>query len=149
MIWSAAANPIERRQGKPTASPAPRPPWERDLATATDAAGTAGSASEVIGVVGLGYVGLPLAMAFARRGFPVRGFDIDAARVDALVQGVDWTGEVTEAELRDQAPRFTSDPDDLADVSFFVVTVPTPVDATNQPDMRFLLDACRTIGPRL
>jgi hypothetical protein len=106
-------------------------------------------ASETIGVVGLGYVGLPLAVAFARKGFAVVGFDIDARRIAALRDHRDWTGEVAEAHLREAALQLTSEPADLSGASVYIVTVPTPVDASNQPDMTLLLKACEAIGPRL
>src|SRR5262245_52099400 len=88
-------------------------------------------------------------MAFARNGFVVKGFDVDHQRIAALKNGVDWTGEVAAGDLRGVFPRFTADPDDLVDVTFFVVTVPTPIDASNQPDLSLLLSACELIGPRL
>ena len=104
---------------------------------------------ERIAVVGLGYVGLPVAVSFARRCRHVVGFDISAPRVDAIVRGHDWTGEISERELAATSLRCTSDTGMLAGASFFVVTVPTPVDSERRPDLTPLLSACRTIGPHL
>jgi UDP-N-acetyl-D-glucosamine/UDP-N-acetyl-D-galactosamine dehydrogenase len=105
--------------------------------------------AEAIGVVGLGYVGLPVAIAFARKGFAVTGFDIDQQRIAALETGHDWTGEVASSELRSSSLKLTSDPRDLEESSFYIVTVPTPIDASNRPDLHVLLTACEVIGPRL
>lgn len=105
--------------------------------------------AEVIGVVGLGYVGLPVAVAFARNGFTVTGFDIDPRRIAALRDGKDWTGEVEAAELRQNNLKLTCDPDDLAETTFYIVTVPTPIDASNRPDLTMLTNACEFIGARL
>jgi UDP-N-acetyl-D-galactosamine dehydrogenase len=100
-------------------------------------------------VVGLGYVGLPVALALARNFAPVIGFDISSRRIAALAAGSDATGEVTAAALRDTSLRLTDDPDRLAEASFIVVTVPTPIDADRRPDLRPLREACALIGPRL
>ena len=105
--------------------------------------------TETIGIVGLGYVGLPVAVAFARKGYEVTGFDIDQRRISALQTGHDWTGEVSASDLRKSGLKLTSTPSDLADVSFYIVTVPTPIDESNQPDMRMLMGACELIGPNL
>ena len=100
----------------------------------------------VIAVIGLGYVGLPLAVEFGRHRATV-GFDIDVARIDELRAGHDRTLEVPEAELAD-SPRLTltADPADLAGVDVFIVTVPTPIDAAKRPDLRPLESASRTVG---
>ena len=101
---------------------------------------------DLIGVIGLGYVGLPLAAAFGR-GTPVLGFDIDASRVAELRAGHDRTREVGPAELA-AAKRlaFTSDTADLADCRVFIVTVPTPINRHKQPDLAPLIRASETIG---
>ena len=101
--------------------------------------------SEKIGVVGLGYVGLPVALAFARK-FPTVGFDISEARVAALRGGTDPNGETSSEELRASALRYTTDPAQLADCTFFVVAVPTPVDSSNRPDLTPLIKASETVG---
>lgn len=99
-----------------------------------------------VAVIGLGYVGLPVAVGFARAHGDVVGFDIDPRRVAELRAGRDRTGEVAAAELRLPGLRFTDDPRDLEGRTFFVVTVPTPIDGNRQPDLRPLVAACRTVG---
>jgi len=99
-----------------------------------------------IAVIGLGYVGLPVAAAFARAGCPAIGFDIDAARVAELSDGRDRTREVDAADLRHTGLRFSSDPADLAGADFFIVTVPTPIDSARRPDLGAMLAASRTVG---
>jgi UDP-N-acetyl-D-galactosamine dehydrogenase len=83
-------------------------------------------------VVGLGYVGLPLTVAFARH-LPTVGFDIDARRVAELERGYDRNGEVPPEALRAPRLRFTADPEALRDSDFIIVTVPTPVDRAKRP----------------
>src|SRR5439155_20337709 len=100
-------------------------------------------------VIGLGYVGLPVALALAGRCDPVIGFDISQQRIAALREGNDVTGEVTEAALRETRLRLTADPNALGDASFLIVTVPTPIDAERRPDLAPLQSACALIGPRL
>ena len=103
--------------------------------------------SEVrIGIVGLGYVGLPLAVYLARY-FPVVGFDIDASRVDELAHGIDRTREVTEEEFAAaEKLSYSADIADLRACNFFIVTVPTPVDQAKRPDLSALVSASRTVG---
>jgi UDP-N-acetyl-D-glucosamine/UDP-N-acetyl-D-galactosamine dehydrogenase len=100
-------------------------------------------------VVGLGYVGLPVALALAKKFERVVGFDISQQRIAALRDAKDKTGEVTEAALRGTRLRFTDDPDTLDEASFFIVTVPTPIDAERRPDLSPLEAACALIGPHL
>jgi UDP-N-acetyl-D-galactosamine dehydrogenase len=100
-------------------------------------------------VVGLGYVGLPVALALARKFAPVIGFDISARRIAALRAGRDTTGEVGAAALRDSTLRLTDDPEALAEASFVIVTVPTPIDSERRPELEPLASACALIGPRL
>ena len=100
-------------------------------------------------VVGLGYVGLPVALALARKFTPVTGFDISKERIAALRAGQDLTGEVSAAALLDSGLHLSNDPDAIADASFVIVTVPTPIDAERRPDLRPLTEACALIGPRL
>ncbi|HLS98865.1 MAG TPA: Vi polysaccharide biosynthesis UDP-N-acetylglucosamine C-6 dehydrogenase TviB [Porticoccaceae bacterium] len=104
------------------------------------------SSSTSIAVIGLGYVGLPLAVAFGQRN-PTLGFDINAARVDALRRGVDDTLEVTGDELRAAGQlRFSADVEDLRAATVYIVTVPTPVDDHRQPDLTPLRRASDTVG---
>ena len=100
-------------------------------------------------VIGLGYVGLPVALALAKKFEPIIGFDISPQRIAALRNGKDTTGEVTEAALRGTRLRFTDDPRTLDEASFFIVTVPTPIDAERRPDLSPLEAACALIGPHL
>jgi UDP-N-acetyl-D-glucosamine/UDP-N-acetyl-D-galactosamine dehydrogenase len=100
-------------------------------------------------VVGLGYVGLPVALALAKKFERVIGFDIASRRIAELRDGTDLTGEVAKAELRQTSARLTDDADALNDASFFIVTVPTPIDAERRPDLSPLEGACALIGPRL
>lgn len=99
-----------------------------------------------IAVIGLGYVGLPLAVEFAKKR-QVIGFDISNSRITALAAGHDATLEVTDEELRDaKGLRFTTDPKDLAESNFYIVTVPTPIDEHKRPDLTPLLKASETVG---
>ncbi|MBE7366273.1 nucleotide sugar dehydrogenase [Ramlibacter pallidus] len=101
-----------------------------------------------IAVVGLGYVGLPVAVAFGRT-HPVVGFDIKAARIAELKAGKDSTEEVAPADLAAADIRFTDSVDDLRSCDFFIVAVPTPVDAGNKPDLSPLVGASRSVGKAL
>ena len=105
--------------------------------------------TEKIAVVGLGYVGLPVALAFARKFPGTVGFDINQARVDELNRGHDRTGETTEAELKGAGLKATCRIEDLKGCTFFVVAVPTPVDDTKRPDLTPLIKASETVGRAL
>src|SRR5882757_1276054 len=96
-----------------------------------------------IAVVGLGYVGLPVAVSFARSGVPVVGFDVDTGRVAELGQGRDRTREVEAADLKQQALSFTADPAEMRASDFFIVTVPTPIDEARRPDLGAMIAASR------
>ncbi|WP_448664966.1 Vi polysaccharide biosynthesis UDP-N-acetylglucosamine C-6 dehydrogenase TviB [Sphingomonas sp. CJ20] len=99
-----------------------------------------------IAVIGLGYVGLPLAVAFGKRR-SVTGFDIDQRRINALKGGLDSTLEVTPEQLAAARHlRFTTSPADIADCSIYIVTVPTPIDAHRQPDLTALRRASEVVG---
>jgi UDP-N-acetyl-D-glucosamine/UDP-N-acetyl-D-galactosamine dehydrogenase len=102
-----------------------------------------------LAIIGLGYVGLPVAVAFGRQGTPVIGFDIDAARISELKAGRDRTREVEPHDLGHPSLHFTSDPAKLSGANFFIVTVPTPIDQARLPDLTALLDASRTVGEAL
>ena len=107
------------------------------------------SSRRKIAVIGLGYVGLPVAVAFAREGFAVTGFDIDASRVRELRGGQDRTREVEAADLKHPALKFTSEAESLRESDFFIVTVPTPIDEARQPDLRAMFEASRLVGAAL
>lgn len=98
-----------------------------------------------ITVVGLGYVGLPLALSMAKR-FPVVGYDSDVQRMRQLADGIDRTEEVPESQLRQSTLTFADNLDDIADSNIFIVTVPTPIDADNAPDLAAIRAACATVG---
>jgi len=98
-----------------------------------------------IGVVGLGYVGLPLAVHMARV-FDIVGFDINEARIEALRAGHDATGEVTDADLAEVSIRFTAHAEDLRSCGFIIVAVPTPIDQARIPDLGPVRAASRTVG---
>jgi UDP-N-acetyl-D-galactosamine dehydrogenase len=102
-----------------------------------------------IAVIGLGYVGLPVAVAFARAGATVVGFDIDRTRIDELRAGRDRTREVVAADLAQPTLAYTCDPAELARADFYIVTVPTPIDAAKRPDLHALLAASETVGRAL
>jgi UDP-N-acetyl-D-galactosamine dehydrogenase len=101
-----------------------------------------------IAVIGLGYVGLPLAVALAKS-FPVKGYDINTDRINQLKQGYDRTREVNESALRASSLVVTSMAEDIQECNLFIVTVPTPVDAQNTPDLSPVEGACKVIGPLL
>lgn len=101
-----------------------------------------------IAVVGLGYVGLPLAIAFGRK-FPLIGFDIKRQRIDELREGIDRTGEVESEELKSSQLTFTSNPADLRAADFIIIAVPTPIDKARRPDLTPLLKASQTVGQNL
>ncbi len=98
-----------------------------------------------IAVIGLGYVGLPLAIELAKR-YAVTGFDLDRSRVDELNDGHDRTGEVDADELRSAKLVASVDPAAIAGADVFIITVPTPVDAANRPDLGAVVAASRTVG---
>jgi UDP-N-acetyl-D-galactosamine dehydrogenase len=99
-----------------------------------------------IAVIGLGYVGLPVAVAFGRSGAPVVGFDIDPERVRELQANRDRTREVSPADLRQSSVTFTTDATELKRADFFIVTVPTPIDDARRPDLAALRHASQTVG---
>ncbi|MGN6849233.1 MAG: nucleotide sugar dehydrogenase [Sphingomicrobium sp.] len=96
-------------------------------------------------VIGLGYVGLPLAVALARK-FDTIGFDIDEERVAELRGGRDRTNEVDEEALRSTSLRLTAKAEDCAGADLYIVTVPTPVDRSNRPDLSAVMAATRTVA---
>ncbi len=104
---------------------------------------------EKIAVIGLGYVGLPVALSFGRKLATV-GFDIRPRRVEELKNGHDETMEVTKEQLSSATKlEMTADPSRLADCTFYIVAVPTPIDSNNRPDLGPMISASRTIGPHL
>jgi UDP-N-acetyl-D-galactosamine dehydrogenase len=108
-----------------------------------------GNTDRTVGVIGLGYVGLPVAVVFAERYAGTVGFDIDSTRVDELNAGIDRTREVDSDRLRASGLVVTGDPEELGGVDFFIVTVPTPIDGQNRPDLTAIEAASRTVGSAL
>ncbi|MUH36590.1 nucleotide sugar dehydrogenase, partial [Zobellia amurskyensis] len=107
-----------------------------------------------IAIIGLGYVGLPLARLFATK-YPVIGFDINQKRIEELQSGKDNTLEVSDEDLKavlQSTPKFdiglhcSSNLEDIADCNYYVVTVPTPVDSTNRPILTPLYKSSETVG---
>ena len=99
-------------------------------------------------VVGLGYVGLPLAVEFGKR-MSVTGFDIDKGRIDELVSGFDRSGEVTSDELASSCISLSSDSRSIRGNDFIVIAVPTPIDQNNKPDLVPLISASKLVGENL
>ena len=91
-------------------------------------------------VVGLGYVGLPLVIEFAKI-FPTIGFDINEKRIEELKKGNDWNGETAKAELDNPNLMYTYDPKKITESDFIIVTIPTPIDENFKPDLSFLKKA--------
>ncbi|MEK9669225.1 MAG: nucleotide sugar dehydrogenase, partial [Deltaproteobacteria bacterium] len=101
--------------------------------------------TEPISLIGLGYVGLPVAVAFGKHR-PVIAFDINASRLNELRAGFDRTSEVSKEELQEANLLFTNNPDDLRQASVHIIAVPTPINEAKQPDLTPLLKATETIG---
>jgi UDP-N-acetyl-D-galactosamine dehydrogenase len=102
--------------------------------------------SEKYAIIGLGYVGLPVAMAFAAKFDDVVGFDIDREKIAGFRTGQDVTSQFRPDELKASRLKFTDDPATLSDRTFFIVTVPTPIDEHKRPDLRPLVSASTTVG---
>jgi len=99
-----------------------------------------------IAVIGLGYVGLPVAVSYGRAGYPCVGFDIDQGRITELNEGHDRTEEVEKGDVLHNNLSYTCDLNDLRQSDFFIVTVPTPIDSARRPDMGAVLAASRTVA---
>ena len=105
--------------------------------------------NKIVAVVGLGYVGLPLAVAFGKR-LPTVGYDLDEHKLANYRDGKDPTGSVEERDLlAAEHLRYSSDPKSLAPADFIIVAVPTPIDEAHQPDFSPLVSACKAIAPHL
>ena len=98
-----------------------------------------------LALVGLGYVGLPIALEFAGK-LPVIGFDIDEDRLLKMRRGIDPCKELEKSAFEDKDIVFTSSLEILKEASFYIVAVPTPIDESNQPDLKPLLSATRSVG---
>ncbi len=106
------------------------------------------SRKEKISVIGLGYVGLPIAVAFSEK-LDVIGFDINSNRIEQLKNGIDLTNEVAEKSLAECTANFTSNESQLAGAKFHVVTVPTPINTDHTPDLIPLKSASKLVGENL
>lgn len=101
---------------------------------------------EMLAVVGLGYVGMPIAVEFAKKGVKVLGYDLNAEKIELYRAGVDPTNEVGDKEIRETTMTFTSDEKRLKEAKFFIVAVPTPVSNDHVPDLSPVIGASRIIG---
>lgn len=99
-----------------------------------------------IAIVGLGYVGLPLALAFGKTSRPVYGYDCNRIRVSELQRGIDRNREYTDEELRVSRVEYSDDPSILTKANFFIITVPTPITKANQPDLRPIESGAEVVG---
>ena len=99
-----------------------------------------------ISVIGLGYVGLPVSIAFDEAGYNVIGFDLNKERIDQLVNNIDKTNEINEKRLLKSKIRFTVDENELGNATFHIVTVPTPIDEYNKPDFKYIIIASELMG---
>jgi UDP-N-acetyl-D-glucosamine/UDP-N-acetyl-D-galactosamine dehydrogenase len=99
-----------------------------------------------IAVIGLGYVGLPVAVSYGRAGYPCVGFDIDTGRISELKSGYDRTEEVEKGDVLHDSLTYSDQLEDLKTADFFIVTVPTPIDSARRPDMGAVLSATRTVA---
>ena len=100
---------------------------------------------DTLAVIGLGYVGLPIALEFAKK-IKVVGFDINPDRVKMMQNHVDPSNELTSSDFEGCDITFTSNLEDLGNVKFFVVAVPTPIDSSKEPNIRPLISASETVG---
>jgi len=101
-----------------------------------------------LAVVGLGYVGLPLAYEFAKH-FDVVGFDVNTAKVELMKQGIDPTGEVPDNGLNQVNIHFTDKPESLKECQFIVVAVPTPIDRNKRPDLTPIIRSSTSVGEHM
>ncbi len=103
----------------------------------------------IICVVGLGYVGLPLAAAFGKTGWKTYGFDINQTRIDALKSGHDWTNELSDAQMKETTIDYSTNPEIIRASNTIIVAVPTPIDDANNPDLTPVIKASETVGKHL
>jgi UDP-N-acetyl-D-galactosamine dehydrogenase len=103
------------------------------------------SKKKKLAVIGLGYVGLPIALAFAKK-LQVIGFDINQSRIDMMIEGIDPSKELSSSDFENKNIEFTADLEVLKQANFFIVAVPTPIDKYNTPDLSPLLAASKTVG---
>ena len=104
---------------------------------------------EKVSLVGLGYVGMPIAVAFAKKGIDVIGFDLNKAKIELYKNGIDPTKEVGDETIKNSTVYFTSDEKDLQKAKFHIVAVPTPVNTDHTPDLTPVVGASKTVGRNL
>lgn len=104
---------------------------------------------EKLALVGLGYVGMPIAVAFAKKGLNVIGFDLNKAKIDLYKSGIDPTKEVGDEVIKNTTLEFTSDPQKLKEAKYIIVAVPTPVNADHTPDLKPVIGASEIVGKNL
>ena len=104
------------------------------------------SGRESLSLVGLGYVGMPIAVAFANKGVDVIGFDLNAGKIELYKSGVDPTHEVGDVAIANTTVQFTSDATDLRKAKFHIVAVPTPVNQDHTPDLTPVIGASEILG---
>lgn len=107
------------------------------------------SKKPVICVIGLGYVGLPLAVLFGKTKLTTYGFARTKSRIDELKKGIDRTNEVTKKELQSAKVFYTNNPEDISLADFIIVAVPTPVDESHVPDLTPVLSASELVGKHM
>ncbi|WP_121742548.1 nucleotide sugar dehydrogenase [Natronorubrum halophilum] len=100
-------------------------------------------------VVGLGYVGLPLAVGFAQSNYRVIGYDVDESTVDQLQEGVDTTGDLSDESIQDGDISYTTDATEIAEADYVIIAVPTPIDEDDQPDLSYVESAATTVGSKM
>ena len=100
----------------------------------------------IVSVIGLGYVGLPVAVAFSKGNYKVIGFDVDKNRIDELSSNFDKTREISNNDLEDCKIFFSSNPNSIKTANFHIVTVPTPIDDFKKPDLSYIKNACVMLG---
>ncbi|SEH11725.1 UDP-N-acetyl-D-galactosamine dehydrogenase [Natronorubrum sediminis] len=100
-------------------------------------------------VVGLGYVGLPLAVGFAQSNYRVIGYDVDESTVEKLQNGVDTTGDLSSEAVADDDITYTTDDTEIAEADYVIIAVPTPIDDGDRPDLQYVESAAATVGSKL
>lgn len=105
--------------------------------------------AERLSVIGLGYVGMPIAVAFAKKGIKVIGFDLNTAKVELYKKGIDPTKEVGDEAIKNSTVEFTSDEKRLQNAKFHIVAVPTPVNSDHTPDLSPVIGASEIVGRNL
>jgi len=106
------------------------------------------SGNEKLAIIGLGYVGMPLAVAFSKKVKTI-GFDVSKEKIETYMQGIDPTKEVGDEEIKKCAVEFTHDEAKLKEAKFYIVAVPTPLTGDNRPDLTYIKSASEMVGKNL